>query len=69
MPHTLPLARLFQSVGFTPAAFTRTSTSVGPGTGLSTSTIFSTSGPPAVSWLIARIFIRTSLLDAAALGE
>ncbi|AXX32107.1 Flagellar hook-length control protein FliK [Actinosynnema pretiosum subsp. pretiosum] len=48
-------ARFFQSVGFTPAARTATSTSPIPGAGRGSSTTRSTSIPPRSSWLIARI--------------
>ena len=48
---------VFQSVGLTPAARTRTSTSVGPGVGRSDLYLLSTSGPPRMSWLIARIVV------------
>src|SRR4051812_21278409 len=41
-----PFVRVFQSTGLTPAACTRTSTSVGSGSGLGRSTTSSTSGPP-----------------------
>ncbi len=37
-PRNPPVARCFQSVGLTPAARTRTSTSLGPGAGRSVST-------------------------------
>lgn len=39
-------ARVFQSTGLTPAAWTRTSTSVGRGSGRATSSGVRTSGPP-----------------------
>jgi hypothetical protein len=47
--------RTTASTGFTPTARTRTSTSVGNGTGRFTSANSSTSGPPKVRWRIACI--------------
>src|SRR6202034_2906919 len=52
------------SPGFIPAAFTATSSSRGPGTGRSTSTTSSTSGPPYRSNLTA--FIRSPSLERRA---
>ncbi|WP_246144501.1 hypothetical protein [Actinacidiphila oryziradicis] len=39
-------SRVFQSTGLTPAACTRTSTSVGGGSGRATRRVVSTSAPP-----------------------
>jgi hypothetical protein len=47
--------RTAASTGFTPTARTRTSTSVGNGTGRCTSVNSSTSGPPKACWPIARM--------------
>src|SRR3569833_3491793 len=54
-PNRPPVLRAFQSVGFTPAACTRTRISTGPGSGRSTSALFRTSGPPSSSWPTARM--------------
>src|SRR5215469_14359649 len=56
-PRKILRARCFQSVGFSPAACTRTRTWLRPASGRSSSTCFSTSGPPKTSWLIARIAV------------
>ena len=48
-------ARVFQSTGFTPAAATRTRTSVGSGSGRAASPISRTSGPPVDRCVITRI--------------
>ncbi len=50
-------ALVLVSTGFTPAACTRTSTSVGPGSGRSVRVIRRTSGPPKVSWVRAFICV------------
>ena len=58
MPANPPLpARVFASIGFTPAATTRTSTSALIRAGRSTSASASTSGPPAPGIVIARIVV------------
>jgi hypothetical protein len=52
----MPLpARVFRSTGLTPAARTRTFTSVGIGEGSGTSSTFRTSGPPNSRSTAARI--------------
>src|ERR671922_269641 len=53
-PSMPPLERVFQSTGLTPAAATFTRTSVGAGSGRSTVTSSSTSGPPSDRWRMAR---------------
>ena len=58
-PNRPPVARAFQSVGFTPAARTRTRISTGPGSGRSTSATLKTSGPPSSSWVTAFMLVIT----------
>src|ERR671922_1668671 len=53
-PSMPPLERVFQSTGLTPAAANFTRTSVGAGSGRSTVTSSSTSGPPSDRWRMAR---------------
>jgi hypothetical protein len=56
IPGNAPLpARVFASIGLTPAATTRTSSSALTRTGRSTSVSASTSGPPACVIAMARI--------------
>jgi hypothetical protein len=67
-PNRPPFARAFQSVGFTPAARTRTRISTGPGSGRSTSTIFRTSGPPSVSWPTALMLVINASVASVTLA-
>jgi hypothetical protein len=73
-PRSPPPALVFQSTGFTPAASTRTSTSVPPGSGRGTVTMCSTPGGPSLSWLTARIIFSATVppscpCPAAAAGQ
>lgn len=65
-PRKIPNSRCFQSVGFSPAARTRTSTSLGRGFGRATSITFRTSGPPRTSWLTARIVFTSFMVTQPA---
>ena len=60
-PRNTPWARVFQSTGLTPAACTRTRTSVGPGSGRATSASSNTSVPPSSVWRTTRMTVMSLL--------